>query len=352
MTAERNNRKQKRVLIIAGIVIALLSLAYWLISDVLHSRTTDSSESSVEFTVLEGDYLGKIAKKLKAEKLIRDVRKFRLAARLLRADKKLQPGIFLLPRGATNVQIIRHLLRPGIQTKNVTIPEGLNLREIAGLLQREDLVDSVEFVRLCYDSTMIQRMGVYAKSLEGYLFPETYNFYRNSTPEQIIQRMIELFNQEFSEEHVAKGIPLGLSRHSIVTFASIVQGEVMNWDEANLVSAVYHNRLKKRIRLGADPTIQYIIPDGPRRLLNHDLKIDSPYNTYKYYGLPPGPINNPGRRALQAAVSPADVDYIYFVAKGDGSHYFNRDHRGHERDKAKLQKIRRKVAREKRLNGK
>jgi len=346
LAPERNNLQHRPVVAIAGILIAILAIAFWLLNRILYTHAPGTSQSSVEFTVLEGASLNSIARKLSGEKLIINVGNFKLAALLLRADKKLQPGIFLLPHGATNVQIIRHLLRPGIQAKNVTIPEGLNLREIAGLLQNELLIDSVEFIMLCYDPSMIEKMKIEAKSLEGYLFPETYNFYRNTTPALIIERMVELFNHEFSVEHLQKGKKLGLSRHSIVTFASIVQGEVMNWDEANLVSAVYHNRLRKRIRLGADPTIQYIIPDGPRRLLNRDLKIDNPYNTYKYYGLPPGPINNPGRRALKAAVNPADVDYIYFVAKGDGSHYFNLDHIGHERDKAKLQKIRRRVARE------
>lgn len=348
MTVETNNQQPRPVVAIVGIMIAVLAIGFWLISRILYTHVPGSAETSVEFVVLEGVSLGKIAHNLSAEKLISNVGNFKLAALLLRADKKMQPGIFLLPRGATNVQIIRHLLRPGIQTKNVTIPEGLNLREIAGLLQTEIFIDSTEFVNLCYDSTTIRQMGVYAESLEGYLFPETYNFYRNTTSVQIIERMVELFNAEFSEELLLKGKKLGLSRHSIVTFASIVQGEVMNWEEANLVSAVYHNRLRKKIRLGADPTIQYIIPDGPRRLLNRDLKIDNPYNTYKYYGLPPGPINNPGRRALSAAVNPDNVDYIYFVAKGGGSHYFNKDHKGHARDKAKLQKIRRKVARDRR----
>jgi len=338
--------------VVAGILIIILAAALLSVNRILNARAPDTGSGSVELSVAEGSSLGRIAKQLSEANLIGDIRSFKIAAALMRADKLMQPGVFLLPRGARNVQIIRHLLKPGIQTRNVTIPEGLNLREIAGLLGEKLKIDSAEFVRLCHDSTIIRRLGVYAASLEGYLFPETYNFYRNTGAAEIIERMAGLFHREFSDSMLALGAQLGLSRHSIVTLASIIQGEVMNWDEARLVSAVYHNRLRKRIRLGADPTIQYIIPDSPRRLLNRDLKIDSPYNTYKYYGLPPGPINNPGRLALEAAVNPADVDYIYFVAKGNGSHFFNTDHKGHERDKAKLQKIRRKVAREKRRRGK
>ena len=141
-----------------------------------------------------------------------------------------------------------------------------------------------------------------------------------------------------------------MNLHEAVILASIIQGEVMIDDEAPIVSAVYHNRLKRGIPLAADPTIQYLLPDGPRRLLNKDLEIDSPYNTYKNRGLPPGPVNNPGRIAIEAAINPADVDYIYFVAKGDGSHAFNRTHSGHLRDKQKFQQVRREVARKERTN--
>jgi len=143
---------------------------------------------------------------------------------------------------------------------------------------------------------------------------------------------------------------LGLSTNDVLALASIIEGEAMIDSEMVFISSVYHNRLKKGMRLQADPTIQYIIPDGPRRLLNRDLEIDSPYNTYKYAGLPPGPISNPGILAIRAAVSPAKTDNIFFVADGKGGHIFTKTLRQHLRAKAKFDEIRREVAREKRKN--
>jgi UPF0755 protein len=157
--------------------------------------------------------------------------------------------------------------------------------------------------------------------------------------------MVHQFFVVFNDSLKQKLDKVGLNLHQAVTLASIIQGEVMLTEEAPFVSAVYHNRLKKRIPLAADPTVQYLLPDGPRRLFKRDLEIDSPYNTYKHLGLPPGPVNNPGRMALGAAVEPAGVDYLYFVARGDGSHAFNQTHDGHLRDKQKLQQVRRELER-------
>jgi len=259
----------------------------------------------------------------------------------MRVDRKVQPGRFLLPRGADNVQILRYLLRSSAPTKDVTIVEGLTTRQIAGVLSRELGVDSAAFVKMCEDSQSAARFGVPAERLEGYLFPDTYNFYLEPSAEEIVERMTRRFFAVFYDTLRAQLEAVGLTMHQAVTLASIIQGEVMDWSEAAKVSAVYHNRLRRGMPLEADPTIQFIIPDGPRRLLNDDLRIKSLYNTYLHRGLPPGPINNPGRRALVAALYPADVDYIYMVARGDGTHAFNNTFAGHRRDKRRLQRIRR-----------
>jgi len=329
------------------IMVYLIAGLLWCKDYLLYTKMSGFNIGKVEFEIQKGTSLNRIAKALKEARLIPSASRFRWAAWYKRAERKIQPGIFTLPYGATNSEIIHILLRPANITKNITIPEGLTARQIAGLLHYELAIDSTEFILLCENSIFAVSLGVKAERLEGYLYPDTYNFFKNSDSEQVIRRMVEQFFAVFDNriEELTKRI--GFTMHEAVTLASIIQGEVMVWDEARLVSAVYYNRLKRRMLLGADPTIQYIIPDGPRRLLNGDLKIDSPYNTYRYRGLPPGPINNPGRKALAAAVQPANVDYIYFVAKGDGSHYFNNTHAGHERDKKKLQKIRREVAKKK-----
>jgi UPF0755 protein len=304
--------------------------------------------SNVEIIIEKGSNLNQVASILEDKGLIHSRSDFRWAARLMQAESRIQPGRFLLPKGVSNSDLIRYLLKPGILTKDITIPEGLNVKQIAGIFKSELQIDSVEFVGLCEDSAFADSLGVNAGRLEGYLFPDTYNFYVSSTPGEIICRMVGQFFAVFNDSLQNKTTQFGLNLHKAVILASIIQGEVVIADEAPLVSAVYHNRLRRGIALGADPTIQYIIEDGPRRLLNKDLEIDSPYNTYKKRGLPPGPVNNPGAVALKASVNPADVKYIYFVAKGDGSHAFNTSHEGHQRDKEKFQQVRHKVAREKR----
>ncbi len=305
-------------------------------------------DGSISIEIKQGASLSSIASQLVEAKIIQNRKYFKIAARLMRAERKIQSGVFTVPFGASNLKLLRILMKPGIQTQNVTIPEGLTVRQIAGILADKMGIDSTKFVELCKSDTFAASLNIPANRLEGYLYPETYNFYRQTSEKDIIQRMVAHYHATFDSNMKVAAKKLGLSEHEAVTLATIIQGEVMVWSEAALVSSVYHNRLKQRMKLGADPTIQYIIPDGPRRLLNKDLEIISPYNTYMYRGLPPGPISNPGKQAMYAAVHPAASDYVFFVAKGDGTHYFNSTYNGHIRDKKKLQKIRNEVARKKR----
>jgi UPF0755 protein len=343
------NAKRNAIIygLIVSFLIAVTSGVYWRYSQI-NALAPEIASGEFEFTIQPGMSINQIINQLNDENLIHDTKSFRWAARILGADRKLQPGIFSLPRGATNGEILSILMQPGINTKNVTIPEGLTCWQIAGILQKELGIDSSEFIDLCENSDFAKDLGIKANRLEGYLFPSTYNFYRNSSSAQLINRMVKQFKEEFNNDIQTSAEKLGFSAHETMTMASIIQGEVMVWDEARTVSSVYHNRLRIRMHLGADPTIQYVIPGPPRRLLNKDIAIDSPYNTYRNYGLPPGPINNPGRRALKAAVNPADTDFIYFVARGDGSHSFNKTIAGHEKDKKKFQQVRREARRKKR----
>ncbi len=300
-------------------------------------------QGNIEIFIEQGMGLYDVAYLLRDKGLIHDVVDFRWAAWFMRAERKIKPGYFNLQFGSTHEQLLIELLKGGILTKNVTIPEGKNIKQIAGIIQAELDLDSTEFVRLCQDSLFIAELNITADNLEGYLFPETYNFYVNTDLMTVIRKMTQQFFAIFDDSLQSKLSNVGLSLHEAVTLASIIQGEIMLESEATMVSAVYLNRIRRGMLLGADPTIQYIIPDGPRRLLNKDLRIDSKYNTYRYRGLPPGPINNPGRTALRASVNPADSNVIYMVAWGDGSHAFNETMSGHERDKANLRKARRKI---------
>ena len=344
-----NKRTTRISFTLSLLLIVITGVTFWWLHRVLNQPMLELGTGNVEVTIEKGMNLNQVAGILEKRRLVRSGSDFRWAALIMGAEKKLQPGRFLLPRGVSNTQIIRYLLRPGIRTRDVTIPEGLTVRQIASIFHAKLNIDSAEFVKICEDSAFAADLGIGRGGLEGYLFPDTYNFYVETNAYDIVERMVSLLFKVFNDSLKDQLEKTGLDIHQTVILASIIQGEVMIDDEAPIVSAVYHNRLKRKMLLAADPTIQYIIPDGPRRLLNKDLKIDSPYNTYRYRGLPPGPVNNPGRVALEAAAMPADADYLYFVARGDGSHAFNLTHIGHMRDKQKLQKVRREVARQKRL---
>ncbi len=334
-------------IIIASLLAVVLGVIFLWLSWVLNTPSPDMGGGDVMINIEKGMSLEQVTNMLDERGLLRSRSAFKWAARLMGVERKIQSGVFLIPRGATNVEILRYLKRPMSISLNVTIPEGLTIREIAAIFQRQLNIDSSAFIAACYDSALIAELGIQAPSLEGYLFPDTYNLYPEMLPEAIIYRMVNNFNRHISDSLITLYAKHGLNLHQAITLASIVEGEVMIADEAPIVAAVFYNRLRKRMPLEADPTIQYILPEGPRRLFLSDLSIDSPYNTYKYAGLPPGPINNPGLRSLRAVAYPAKVDYIYFVAQGDGSHAFTKSYEEFLIAKQKLQKIRKDLAEQK-----
>ena len=218
--------------------------------------------------------------------------------------------------------------------------------QVARHLSEELNFNYSEVLKLLSDEELIQELQLKSNTLEGYLFPETYYFFEGVDKTSVIKRLVNEHKKFWDDANLSKADSLGFTPHEITTLASIIEGEAIYDSERPIISAVYHNRLKIGMKLQADPTVQYIIDDGPRRLLNKDLRIKSPYNTYMYQGLPPGPINSPGEQSLIAALSPRNNDYLYFVAKGDGYHTFSRNEKEHERAKRAFQRIRKKVKRE------
>ena len=188
----------------------------------------------------------------------------------------------------------------------------------------------------------MKKWGINSTTFEGYLFPNTYQLSEDVDAEGVINTMVSEYSRNITSSMRKRMSEIGFSETEVLTLASIIEGEAIYNSERPRISGVYHNRLKKRMRLQADPTIQYIIKDSPRRLLNKDLKIKSPYNTYQNYGLPPGPINNPGIESIKAALYPEQVDFLFFVAKGDGYHTFTKTENEHNKAKREFQKIRRK----------
>ena len=197
-------------------------------------------------------------------------------------------------------------------------------------------MDSAAFVELAYDSAFCRGVGIAAPSLEGYLFPDTYYVPRNIRARTMIETMLARFRAVFDDSLAQRTRQIGFTAHEILTLASIIEREARVEEERPIISGVFHRRLKLRRPLEADPTVEYALGMRKKRLLYKDLEVDSPYNTYRYPGLPPGPICNPGRASILAALYPAETPYLYFVAKGDGTHEFTSSERDHLNAKRRI----------------
>lgn len=308
-----------------------------------------NSSSAVIVKIPSGTNFQKISDSLSQKGLIDNRTLFRLMGVLSGKDQKIQSGLYKIPHELSTWQILNYLTNGNNITVKVTLPEGISAHKIAGILQETVEIDSAKFMSLVNDSGFAHSLGVKADCLEGYLIPETYYFGWKMPEEEIIKflvnKTLRLFDADSVQQQLAQ---LNMPVNKILTLASIIEGEVQVDSERALVSSVYHNRLDRGWLLQADPTIQYILPDGPRRLTYRDLEIDSPYNTYKYPGLPPTPINNPGEKSIFAALYPAETRYIYFVATGDGGHRFSRTASEHAYWKRKFDQVRREVRLEER----
>jgi UPF0755 protein len=263
---------------------------------------------------------------------------FIMFSRLLGHSRRLKSGRYAIEPKASMANIFNILTEGESVPFNVTIPEGLTVTQTADLLVRQLSFDKNEFLEVCYDRALLDSLGIPSDDLEGYLFPNTYNFFYDEAPRPVVTKMINHFLASLPDSSEQKAKTLGLSFYEMVIMASLIEREATLDEERPLISAVYHSRLKKRMRLQCDPSVIYALGGLNRPLYYGDLEIDSPYNTYKYYGLPPGPICSPGKASLEAAINPADVDYLYFVAKGDGSHIFSTTNREHINAKNKIKR--------------
>ena len=280
------------------------------------------------------------------KKVISNKQMFCLAVQLLGKEREIPIGTFNLVNAKSNYEIIDQIVYGAPEIKRVRILEGWNIHQIASYLSKEMTLDSAEIISLTSNSKFLERNKISSSSMEGYLLPDTYLFFVGETPKSILSHLLSMHRSFWTKNHIIQMKNLDMTKHDIVTLASIIEGEAIYNSERAKISAVYHNRLNIGMRLQADPTIQYIIPDSPRRLLNRDLRIKSPYNTYLNEGLPPGPINSPGKNSLLAALYPEKNDFLYFVATGDGYHTFSKNEKEHERAKRAFQRVRKKVNRQ------
>jgi UPF0755 protein len=319
------------VLVAAGIVAYKIFLA----------PVTPPQEA--QFKLRRGWVLAQIADSLAVRGLIKSSKTFQHAAKLMRRAGQLKAGKYIIPPRASHRDLIALFASGKAARERLTIPEGVTAEAIAGLLLRELEIDSSAFMALVVNKDFIDELDIEASSLEGYLYPNTYQFYWGDTPSDVIRLLVNEFHKRVPDSLVARSKNMGLRLHEAISLASIIEGEARVDSERAVISAVYWNRLRKGMRLQADPTIQYIIPGPPRRVLNRDLEMDSPYNTYRYPGLPPGPVNNPGIKSILAALYPSAGSYLYFVARGDGSHVFSYTLEQHNAAKREFDRYRAKV---------
>ena len=305
---------------------ALLALTLAL---ALTAACGDIRQQPVRVVIPKGVTFRVATDSLAAKGLVRYPPLFRLYARLRKRDRSLRYGTYLLSPGSSWNEILEDLRRGRGLVHQLVIPEGWNLKRIVPALAEALEVprDSVEAA--VRDTMLRARLDVPTPTLEGYLFPDTYDFADGTTAREAVARMVARFEAVWQPEWTEAARAMALTRHDVVTLASIVEMEVRRREEGPLVAAVYLNRLRARIPLQADPTVQYARGVLPGRVLYSHLKVDSPYNTYKYPGLPPGPIASPGAASLEASVHPADVPYRFFVAHPDGHHEFRRTYREH-----------------------
>jgi UPF0755 protein len=255
---------------------------------------------------------------------------FKILGRIKGADRNIKPGTYLLKHGTPWLEVLNALNGGHGLVNTMTVPEGFALQQIIPLLAQtlHVPVDSVKAA--VTDTSQLARLDIPTKNLEGYLFPDTYAFPDGTTARQAVSEMVKRFLREWKPAWNQQLTKLALNRNDIVTLASIVEKEAKRSEERPVISAVYHNRLKNRMMLQADPTIQYALGRHAPRILLKDLEVNSPYNTYKHAGLPPGPIASPGGPSLVAALFPANVSYLYFVAHSDGHHEFRTTLSEHE----------------------
>jgi UPF0755 protein len=248
---------------------------------------------------------------------------FRVLGKVQGAERKIQPGEYDFHTRMRPPEILDALIKGKVIQYSVLVPEGFTAAQVAALLNDAGLADPTAIMRLVRDPAFVKSLGIDAATLEGYLYPDTYIFPRHTRPEEILKTMVAKFHQVFTPEVKARASELNMSRHEVVTLASIIEKETGQEDERPLIAAVFQNRLKKKYPLQSDPTVIYDIPNFDGNLTRAQLTTSTPFNTYMHAGLPPGPIANPGIKSIMAALHPAPVDYLYFVSKNDGSHQFS-----------------------------
>ena len=318
-----------------------LLVLIWIVISVFYyqgSRRASEHTKTVIFEVQPGMTLKQVALELSSQGLIISPSAFQGIAYIQDKEQQIMVGEYSLSPSMLPAEIIHRLTSGKTILYPLTIPEGYRITEIASLLHTQGLANPEVFILQTKDKDLIRSLDIPTDSLEGYLFPETYHLSKFTTENKIVRTMVSTFKEQVLKPQLLKNVKESpLSWHEIITLASLIEKETGLDSERKIISSVFHNRLKKNMRLQTDPTVIYAIEKFDGNIRKRDLKIDSPYNTYKYKGLPPGPISSPGIKSIVAAISPIKSNHLYFVSRKDGSHHFSSTLAEHNRAVKKYQ---------------
>ena len=328
------------MLVLLLVVIAVLGVAAyqtikWAQGPVVPPEQHPPSKVVV---IPDGSTFQQIAALLERERLIKSRAAFVLIGRSQSADRKIRAGEYELNPAMVPAEILSKLLNGQVVLHPITIPEGLTMTQIADLMAQQGVADRDELLRLMKDRALTAALGIKADNLEGYLYPDTYKFPKSVKERDVVETMVEHLQQVYGLELELRAQELKMTKHEVLTLASVIEKETASNGEREEISAVFHNRLKKHIPLQSDPTVIYGLPNFDGNIHKKDLSIQSPYNTYRYAGLPPGPIANPGIRSIRAALYPSSSRALYFVSKNDGTHQFSATLMEHNQAVEKYQK--------------
>jgi UPF0755 protein len=319
-----------KIFLVVAVVIPLF-LSAWLSFEFYFAPKTSPEE--LFFVVDKGQGVHDISQNLKEKGIIKNRQSFILGYKIYYSSKSLKAGEYMFNLPISPKDILKILTDGKVYLHSLTIPEGMTRKEIARHLESLNFTDEEGFLAASSKIKIISSLDKEATNLEGYLFPETYHFPKGISAEKIISTLVCQFKEVFSKEWQKRASEINMTLREVVILASLIEKETFLREEKKLVSAVFHNRLRIRMKLDCDPTIIYVLKEEGTfkgRLLKKDLKLQSPYNTYRNRGLPPGPICSPGREAIEAALYPAQEKYLYFVSKKDGSHHFSTNFKDHQ----------------------
>ncbi len=330
MTKKTKSREKHKLFISLVLIVILAITALAVLSSYLASTNSPVNAANSEVINVEipkGSSTKKIASILLENQLTKSVSAFKLQSRIKGYDGTYKSGFYRLSQSMSMEEIMIALQKGTAVTVRFTIPEGFDLKKITERLASENLINpekfSLQVEQGVFDYKFLKDAPAGKERLEGYLYPDTYEVFPDSSEEQIINKMLLRFNQVFTDAYYARAKELGMSVGEVMTLASIIEREAIIPEDRAIISSVFHNRLKIKMPLQSCATVQFILGDQKAKLTNKDIAIDSPYNTYIINGLPPGPICSPGVASIEAALYPEDTNYLYFLAKGDGSSVFS-----------------------------